>query len=225
MGTKLGTDAPTIQINKKGSPLTEFPGGLRIGDLTIADFFPNADIVSIAKKLADQLLVLMQNTENVAPAGCGFVMVDDVGCQGGINNFNTGWPAGADGVNPHEVCLIASDSAGGDNAPVVLITQPLNSPSPVYIRPGEREAFKTAIVGGNMSMSFFGEPIVQRPGVVQLTNNVAPGGTTDVLATFTGSVYATDSAAIRNDIYQLGRKINLILTALQGSGAGLGLLG
>lgn len=59
-------------------------------------------------------------------------------------------------------------------------------------------------------------PVVQQVGGVTLTNNVTAGGTTNQLDDFTSlTVYATDAAAIRNNIYQLGRKVKLLTDALR----------
>ena len=63
-------------------------------------------------------------------------------------------------------------------------------------------------------------PVVQQVGGVTLTNNVTAGGTTNQLDDFTSlTVYATDAAAIRNNIYQLGRKLKLCIDALRTFGA------
>lgn len=70
-------------------------------------------------------------------------------------------------------------------------------------------------------LGFYGAtPVVQRSGAAQAaitgtTNNVTSGGSSDVIADFTSlTVYATDAAAIRNDIYQLARKMILHETLL-----------
>lgn len=63
-------------------------------------------------------------------------------------------------------------------------------------------------------------PVVQQVGGVTLVNNVTAGGTTNQLDDFTSlTVYATDAAAIRNNIYQLGRKLKLVTDALRTFGA------
>jgi hypothetical protein len=59
-------------------------------------------------------------------------------------------------------------------------------------------------------------PVVQQTDGANLTNNVTAGGTTDTIANYTDLViYANDSAAIRNDIYQLARKVAIIGNALR----------
>jgi hypothetical protein len=58
-------------------------------------------------------------------------------------------------------------------------------------------------------------PVVQS-AVAALTNNVAVGGTNDVLDNYTDlTTYATDAAAIRNNLYQLGRKVAQVTDALR----------
>ena len=64
--------------------------------------------------------------------------------------------------------------------------------------------------------AYYAAPVVQQVGGVTLTNNVTAGGTTNQLDDFTSlTVYATDAAAIRNNIYQLGRKVKLLTDALR----------
>jgi len=60
-------------------------------------------------------------------------------------------------------------------------------------------------------------PVVQQTAALP-TNSVTAGGTTDVYADFTGAVYTTDAAAIRNDLYQHGQKIIQMNTALRNLG-------
>lgn len=67
----------------------------------------------------------------------------------------------------------------------------------------------------------FGFGVAPQPATVvaALTNNVASGGTNDTVANYTDlTVYANDSAAIRNDIFQLARKMSQVVTALKNNG-------
>lgn len=62
-------------------------------------------------------------------------------------------------------------------------------------------------------------PAVQQASAADLTNNVTSGGSNDVIADFTSlTVYATDAAAIRNDIYQLARKLKQVNDGLRAVG-------
>lgn len=59
-------------------------------------------------------------------------------------------------------------------------------------------------------------PVVQQTDGAALTNSVTSGGTTDTIANYTDlTLYANDSAAIRNNIYQLARKVKIIGDALR----------
>jgi hypothetical protein len=62
-------------------------------------------------------------------------------------------------------------------------------------------------------------PVVQQTQGATLTNNVTAGGTTNQLDDITSLVvYATDAAAIRNDIYQLGKLLKTVVDALRAYG-------
>lgn len=67
------------------------------------------------------------------------------------------------------------------------------------------------------SLGFFGTtPAVKQTSGANLTNNVTSGGTNDQIDDFTSlTVYSTDAAAIRNDIYQLARKMKQINDGLR----------
>jgi len=73
------------------------------------------------------------------------------------------------------------------------------------------------VVGDQGNIGFFGKsPTAQQASGANLTNNVTSGGTTDTIADFTSLVvYATDAAVIRNDIFQLARKVKQINDALR----------
>jgi hypothetical protein len=59
-------------------------------------------------------------------------------------------------------------------------------------------------------------PAAQQVSAANLTNNVATGGTDDTIANYTDlTIYANDSAAIRNNIYQLARKLKQVNDALR----------
>lgn len=63
---------------------------------------------------------------------------------------------------------------------------------------------------------FNATPVVQQTDGAGLTNNVTSGGTDNTIANFTDlSTYANDAAAIRNNIYQLARKVKIIGDALR----------
>lgn len=77
------------------------------------------------------------------------------------------------------------------------------------------------IGGSGTKLSFFtvATPIVQQASGADLTNNVTGGGTNDTIADFSNLItYATDAATIRNDIYQLARKLKQVNDALRAYG-------
>lgn len=62
-------------------------------------------------------------------------------------------------------------------------------------------------------------PVTRRTSGADLTNNVASGGTDDTIANYTDlTLYSNDSAAIRNNIYQLARKLKQINDGLRAYG-------
>lgn len=68
-------------------------------------------------------------------------------------------------------------------------------------------------------VGFFGQTAALQQTLGAITNNVTVGGTTGTLANFTDlTVYANDSTAIQNDIYQLGLAVSGIITALKAYG-------
>ena len=74
---------------------------------------------------------------------------------------------------------------------------------------------------GNSKIGFLGiaTPVVRQTSGADLTNNVTSGGTDDTIADFTDlTTYATDAATIRNDIYQLSRKLKQVNDALRAYG-------
>lgn len=72
------------------------------------------------------------------------------------------------------------------------------------------------------NIGFFSTAPVAQQTVGALTNNVTSGGSSDTIANFTDlTIYANDSAAIRNDIYQLARSVQQHATALRNLGLGV----
>lgn len=62
-------------------------------------------------------------------------------------------------------------------------------------------------------------PITQRVSAADLTNSVTAGGVNDTIANYTDlTTYATDAAAIRNNIYQLARQLKQINDGLRAYG-------
>lgn len=62
-------------------------------------------------------------------------------------------------------------------------------------------------------------PVARQTSGANLTNNVTAGGTNDTIADYTDlTIYANDAAAIRNDIYQLARKLKQVNDGLRSYG-------
>lgn len=72
----------------------------------------------------------------------------------------------------------------------------------------------------SQKLGFFNTtPVIQPTDGATLTNSVTSGGTTDTIANFTDlTLYANDSAAIRNNFYQLARKVKIITDNLRSLG-------
>lgn len=69
------------------------------------------------------------------------------------------------------------------------------------------------------TVGFFGSAGATRVTQAALTNSVTAGGVTGTIANYTDlSVYANDSAAIRNDIYQLSLALTNVVSALRSYG-------
>lgn len=80
-----------------------------------------------------------------------------------------------------------------------------------------REVLRGEASGSAPMIGFLGANAAARQtSGADLTNNVTSGGTDDTIADFTDlTVYATDAATIRNDIYQLARKLKQVNDALR----------
>jgi hypothetical protein len=65
------------------------------------------------------------------------------------------------------------------------------------------------------NIGFFGASGTTQQTIQPLVNNVTVGGTTDTIDDFTSlTVYSVDAPAIRNDIYQLARKVQQLEAAM-----------
>lgn len=78
-------------------------------------------------------------------------------------------------------------------------------------------AYSALIATSGSTLGFFGAtPVTQQVDGNNLTNNVTSGGTTSQIDDFTNlTVYATDAATIRNDIFQLARTLKIVNDALR----------
>ena len=80
-----------------------------------------------------------------------------------------------------------------------------------------REWIRGEASGTAAMIGFLGAAaVVQQTSGADLTNNVTSGGTDNTIANFTDlTTYANDAATIRNDIYQLARKLKQVNDALR----------
>lgn len=80
-----------------------------------------------------------------------------------------------------------------------------------------REWIRGEASGSAAMIGFLGAAaVVKQTSGADLTNNVTIGGTDNTIADFTDlATYATDAATIRNDIYQLARKLKQVNDALR----------
>jgi hypothetical protein len=77
----------------------------------------------------------------------------------------------------------------------------------------------TRIQLNSIGIGFFGATPQSKTTVTDITNNVTVGGTSNTLTNYNNlSTYSSDAAAIRNNFYQIGVKLNAIIDALQSYG-------
>lgn len=75
------------------------------------------------------------------------------------------------------------------------------------------------LLSSTSKLGAFGATAVVQQTQAALTNSVTAGGTTGTIANFTDlSVYANDSTAIRNDIYQLSLALSSVITGMRAYG-------
>lgn len=117
--------------------------------------------------------------------------------NGGSSGFNLGGGAAAGG----SVHLDAG-TGGTNNGDVVI---------------GVTLARSVLLGGATTKLSFFGAVAANQPNAGgSITNSITAGGTADTFVDYTDlSVYATDAAAIRNNMYQLAAKVKKIDDALR----------
>lgn len=117
--------------------------------------------------------------------------------NGGSSGFNLGGGAAAGG----SVHLDAG-TGGTNNGDVVI---------------GVTLARSVLLGGATTKLSFFGAVAANQPNAGgSITNSITAGGTADTFVDYTDlTVYATDAAAIRNNMYQLAAKVKKIDDALR----------
>lgn len=128
----------------------------------------------------------------------------------GINIQNQGHS----GVVTSGAILIAAQTGSTNNYAILSASGNLHGF-------GTTAPTETVQVGGTFKVSsnigFFGVNVqTQQASGANLTNNVTSGGVNDTIANFTDlTIYANDAATIRNDIYQLARKLKQVNDGLR----------
>lgn len=124
---------------------------------------------------------------------------DNSAMGGQVNLPNTGTVLGRNAANSGNISIAFVDASdrvviGGGAANSILIANSTGS-----------------------NLGFFNTaPAARQTSGENLTNNVTSGGTDGTIANYTDlTVYANDAAAIRNDIYQLARKLKQVNDGLR----------
>lgn len=112
---------------------------------------------------------------------------------------------------------LAAPGAIGGTTPAAGSFTTLGSTAASNIASGAGVAAQVGNTTG--TVGFFGSAGATRVTQAALTNSVTAGGVTGTIANYTDlSVYANDSAAIRNDIYQLSLALTNVVSALRSYG-------
>ncbi len=142
------------------------------------------------------------------------------GC--GAQNAGTGGTNNAKGGDAY---LLAGDGSAGGNGAAgnirLIAGNKTGSGALGTIQVGIDKVCNVSIANASGFLGFFGlaTPVVKQTSGANLTNSVTSGGSTDVIANYTDlSIYANDAAAIRNDIYQLAKKLKQINDGLRSYG-------
>lgn len=125
-------------------------------------------------------------------------------------NVTLAWPNGAGSAN-QVLTTNGSSALSWSNIGDVTITMA----DAANIITGTTTGSKIG-TASNQKIGFWNASPVIQQSVAALTNNVTAGGSNDVIADYSDlTIYANDAAAIRNDIYQLARKLKETVDALR----------
>ena len=121
-------------------------------------------------------------------------------------------------INPGSLTArLATPGTIGGTTPGAGYFAALDSTGITSIGTGAGVATKVGNTTG--TIGFFGITGATKVTQGAITNSVTSGGTTGTIANYTDlSVYANDSAAIRNDIYQLSLALSNVVNALRSYG-------
>jgi hypothetical protein len=108
----------------------------------------------------------------------------------------------------------AGSSILDQDVPLVVVTRGANGMK--FKTNGDNTRYK---IDSDGKMAWFGAATVAQQTVGAVTNSVTAGGADGTIADYTDlTVYATDAAAIRNDIYQLARSVAQLATMVRNYG-------
>lgn len=142
-----------------------------------------------------------------------------------LSNTSSGTPAAGYGLAVRynlKSSTTAGRTAAGDSITWVVATDASRTArrvSTISDASSSYEIIRQEASGSAGMLSFFGSSaVVKQTSGANLTNNVTSGGTDDTIANYAIVDYATDAATIRNDIYQLARKLKQINDGLRSFG-------
>ena len=219
----FGADT-TIQINNVGgTPVSAWEG---ISTLTNTGAGTEASqyVIKLLTAGAQVSALTLAPAQLLATAGTNAKPGVAVTAARGLFSDATGLALASAGTNQDAV-WVKPGSSGGLLVGADLGTLTFSAASQ-DVSIGRDSSGRCAITGSNgiifanNNIGFFATaPVVKQTSGANLTNSVTSGGSNDVIADFTSlSVYATDAATIRNDIFQLARKLKQINDGLRAYG-------
>lgn len=225
------------QITDTGSLIT-LPGVVSIGTTALAvsvlgPLSAAEGITSSGLTLTQTLNGQILNTKAVGATLAGnaglFVLDDTATAQGvgGMIGFSGRWTSGS--TSFAAIKAMKSDGVGGNrSADLVIANRPAAGGALVETARFLHDqstilAGLLTITGGldhnGTTVGLYGKaPVVQASAITDLTDSSAGTANNTVEALTSGSVYATDVAAIRNNFADLAAKVNAILAAIRGIG-------
>lgn len=104
-----------------------------------------------------------------------------------------------------------------DAAPIAGTNATITNAYSLWVQAGITRLDGPLSLGASATIGFFGTAVAtQQASGANLTNNVTVGGTTDQIDNYSDlAIYANDAGTIRNDIYQLARKLKQVNDALR----------
>lgn len=208
VGQGIRIDGPNRAFQFAASPSISLDD-----DCFVVDANTNSTIFSGPTSGAKNLFRVGGNANFIPTSGTATFAFEQV--TGGVNQ--TGGASGITRglwVNPS--IIAAADWRGIEITPNIGWALYQSGSSAKNYFAGEIE-LDGALNHDGTTAGFFGTaPATQQADGAALTNNVTVGGTTNTIANYTDLViYANDAATIRNNLYQLARKLKIVDDALR----------